>query len=1135
MVTSNGNCGGSYTLTLEVTQAGMTNLCMLDVMVADNVSPTVTCPSAVNIPACTTQAAITAAFNTWQAGFTATDNCITMPFPPVTGLMQPSICGGTTSHTYQVNDDCNNNASCSSSFAITSPPNVVLTCPVNTTAAACQTQAAINASFTAWLATATASGGCNGVLTNNNTGAPPACGGSTTVTFTYTSSCAPLTTTCQATYTVSAPPTVMLNCPMNTTTAACQTQAAVNSAFTTWLASATASGGCNGVVTNNNTGAPPACGGSTTVTFTYTSTCAPLTTTCQATFTVAAAQAVVLNCPANTTTAACQTQPAVNAAFATWLATATASGGCNGALTNNNTGAPPACGGSTTVTFTYTSSICPAATTTCQATFTVAAPTSVTLNCPANTTTSFGETQAQVNAAFATWLAMANGVGGCNGVLTNNNTGAPPAAGGSTTVTFTYTSSCAPTTTTCQATFTVPPVPMVVLNCPMNTSTAACQTQAAVNTAFATWLATASASGGCNGVLTNNNTGAPPACGGSTTVIFTYTSTCAPLITTCQATFTVPSAPTIMLNCPTNTTTAACETQAAVNTAFATWLATASASGGCNGVLTNNNTGAPPACGGSTTVTFTYTSSCAPLTTTCQATFTVPAQPTIVLNCPVNTTVVSCQTQTAVNTAFAAWLSTASVMGGCNGVLTNNNTGAPLACGGSTTVTFTYTSSCAPLTTTCQATFTVAAAQNVALACPTSTTTPACQTQVAVNTAFSNWLASASAIGGCNGVLTNNNTGAPPACGGSTTVTFTYTSSACSAATTTCQATFTVASPTTVTLNCPANTTTAFGQTQAQVNAAFATWLALANGTGGCNSVLTNNNTGAPPAAGGSTTVTFTYTSSCAPMTTTCQATFTVPPVPPIVLNCPMNTSTAACQTQAAVNAAFATWLATASASGGCNGVLTNNNTGAPLACGGATTVTFTYTSTCAPFVTTCQATFTVLSAPTVMVNCPTNTTTAACQTQAAVNTAFATWLATASASGGCNGVLTNNNTGAPLACGGSTTVTFTYTSSCAPLTTNCQATFTVPAQPTITLNCPANTTATACQSQAAVNTAFATWLATATATGGCNGVLTNNNTGAPPVCGGSTTVTFTYTSSCAPLTTTCQATFTVLHNLPSC
>ncbi|MBK9013160.1 MAG: T9SS type A sorting domain-containing protein [Saprospiraceae bacterium] len=762
----------------------------------------------------------------------------------------------------------------------------------------------------------------------------------------------------------------------------------------------------------------------------------------------------------------------------------------------------------------------------------------VVLTCPTNTTTTACQTQAAVNTAFATWLATASGMGGCNGVLTNNNVaqgGAPPACGGSRTVTFTYTSTCAPLTTTCQATFTVTAPPNVVLTCPTNTTITACQTQAAVNTAFATWLATASGTGGCNGVLTNNNVaqgGAPPACGGSRTVTFTYTSTCAPLTTTCQATFTVTAPPNLVLTCPTNATQVAGQTQVAINAAFNTWLATVSASGGCNGILTNNNTGAPPATGGTTTVTFTYTSSCAPLTTTCQATFTVAVAEPIVLTCPTNTTTNACQAQAAVNTAFAAWLATASGTGGCNGVLTNNNTGAPPACGGSTTVTFTYTSSCLAPTTTCQATFTVPPAPTVVLTCPQNTTTAACQTQAAVNTAFVTWLATASASGGCNGVLTNNNTGAPNACGGSTTVTFTYTST-CAPLTTTCQATFTVTAPPTVVLTCPVNTTTASCQAQAAVNTAFAAWLATVSASGGCNGVLTNNNTGAPLACGGSTTVTFTYTNGCTPTPTTCEATFTVATPPNVVLTCMQNTTTAACQTQAVVNTAFSEWLATASASGGCNSVLTNNNTGAPSACGGSTTVTFTYTSSCAPTITTCQATFTVAAPPTVTLTCPVNTTTAACQTQDAINAQFAAWLATASGSGGCGGALTNNSVnqgGAPSACGGSRTVTFTYASDCAS-TTTCQATFTVAAPPTVVLTCPANMAVSACLTQAALDAQYNAWLATASAAGGCGGTLTNNSPGAPSICSATAvtrTVVFTYTSGCAPLTTTCTATFTV-------
>jgi hypothetical protein len=84
-----------------------------------------------------------------------------------------------------------------------------------------------------------------------------------------------------------------------------------------------------------------------------------------------------------------------------------------------------------------------------------------------------------------------------------------------------------------------------------------------------------------------------------------------------------------------------------------------------------------------------------------------------------------------------------------------------------------------------------------------------------------------------------------------------------------------------------------------------------------------------------------------------------------ISLTCAENFQMAACQSQAAVNAAYATWLASA-VGHGCNaGTLTNNSTGAPSACGGSKTVTFTLTMTCPPRpqqVITCVATFTVLS-----------------------------------------------------------------------------------------------------------------------------------------------------------------------------
>ncbi|MCF8243676.1 MAG: hypothetical protein K9J37_04680 [Saprospiraceae bacterium] len=1204
-----GVCGGGFSLSLAVEQFTCVNQCMVNVTVSDPTPPTVTCPAPISLTACPSQ--LTNSFNTWIAGFSALDNCGPPSTTGLAGATPPSICGGTTTINFTAIDDCNNMASCSSTFTVAPAPAVVLTCPANSVEAACQTQAAItnkyndwlndatfsggcnavlsynnpgapaacggtatitftvasnceadvtctrtftvNASpvvltcpgnpteaacqtqaeidvkYAAWLATVVASGGCNGSLSNNSTGAPSACGGSKTVTFTYSSSCAPITTICQATFTVTAPATVVLTCPTDQVEASCQTQTAIDTKYNAWLASVSASGGCGAVLTNNSTGPPSACGGSKTVTFTYTSNCAPLTTSCTAIFTVnAPAAAAVLSCPSNQTEVACQTQPAIDMKYNAWLASVSASGGCGGILTSNSTGAPSACGGSKTVTFTFSSN-CPTQTMSCTATFTVDAPAPIVLNCPANQTETACQSQMAIDAKFSAWIASVSGSGGCTGTFSNNSTGAPNVCtGGTSTVTFTYTSSCAPFTISCTAFFTVAAPPAIVLTCPTNVTEAACQSQSAIDAKFAAWLATASASGSCNGSLSNNSTTAPDVCtGGTATVIFSYANSCSTTPTTCTATFTVTAPTNVSLICPANVTESACQTQAAIDAKFATWLATVSASGGCNAMLTNNNTGAPDVCvGGTSTVTFTYISSCAPLTTTCMATFTVEAPLGVVLTCPMDVLEGPCQTQATIDTKYANWLATVSVTNPCLGVLTNNSTGAPLACGGSKTVIFTYSSSCVAQTTTCQATFSVTASPAVSLTCPANTSVASCQTQTAVDNAYAAWLTTVSASGGCNGAITNNSTGAPSACGGSKTVTFTYTSD-CAPLTTTCQATFTVDAPPTVVLNCPVNTTVAACQTQADIDVAYAIWLASASAMGGCNGVLTNNSTGAPLACGGSKTVTFTYASSCAPLTTTCQATFTVTSASTVVLNCPVNTTAAACQTQADIDVAYANWLASASATGGCNGVLTNNSTGAPLACGGSATVTFTYTSSCAPLTSTCQATFTVPTATLVALNCPTDVTEVACQSQATIDTKYNNWLALATATGGCNTVVGNNSTGAPNACGGSVTVIFTANSSCeAPVT--CTRTFSVNAAPAVTLNCPAPMVIPPFQTQAQIDAAFASWLATANASGGCNGVLTNNNTGAPTECGGTATVTFTYASSCAPFSTTCDQTFTV-------
>ena len=121
---------------------------------------------------------------------------------------------------------------------------------------------------------------------------------------------------------------------------------------------------------------------------------------------------------------------------------------------------------------------------------------------------------------------------------------------------------------------------------------------------------------------------------------------------------------------------------------FLSWLSTATASGGCNGILTNNNTGAPSVCG-EVPQWFLLISIPVVLCDFLPSHIFGFSTSSNLLTCPMNVNVPGGQTQLDVDNAFVVWLSSAEATGGCSGVLTNDNTGAPQAAGGSTTVSFT--------------------------------------------------------------------------------------------------------------------------------------------------------------------------------------------------------------------------------------------------------------------------------------------------------------------------------------------------------------------------------------------------------------------------------------------------------------
>ncbi|MBL0315294.1 MAG: hypothetical protein IPP69_05745 [Flavobacteriales bacterium] len=176
-----------------------------------------------------------------------------------------------------------------------------LTCPDAVIVDSCKSQSQINTAFNNWLAAASAGGPCNGTLTNTTPSIPTKCdGGTVSATFTYVNVCG-ANLECTSTFTVTAPSAPVITCPANMTTQSCLSQSQVNTLYTNWLNSVTASGGCAGAITHNGGSAPNACtGGSKLVTFTYTNDCDPKEITCQATFTVPAAPALSFStCPGN--------------------------------------------------------------------------------------------------------------------------------------------------------------------------------------------------------------------------------------------------------------------------------------------------------------------------------------------------------------------------------------------------------------------------------------------------------------------------------------------------------------------------------------------------------------------------------------------------------------------------------------------------------------------------------------------------------------------------------------------------------------------------------------------------------------------------------------------------------------------
>ncbi len=340
---------------------------------------------------------------------------------------------------------------------------------------------------------------------------------------------------------------------------------------------------------------------------------------------------------------------------------------------------------------------------------------------------------------------------------------------------------------------------------------------------------------------------------------------------------------------------------------------------------------------------------------------------------------------------------------------------------------------------------------------------------------------------------------------------------------------------TAVSISCPLNQSIPACTDQTIINDAYALWLSSASFSGGCNSALSNDGGSVPSGCGGSKTVTWTVTSLCE-NPKTCSSVFTIEPAEDLVVFCPADPNLSACTSSADILAAYNTWVSGFSFAGGCN-VGTNINLIPELGildCGGQ--LSFTYTADNGPDGcqdhAECTATFTVQEALDLVVTCPFDPNLPACSSAVAITNAYNAWKAGFSVSGGCNPI--SNIASIPsltdLSCGGSLSFTLIADNAEGYCIDHdeCASTFTVGMAPAVVLNCPSNKTENLCQTQAAINSSYNAWLASATFTGGCNGAISNNGGSAPSKDGGSKTVTWTVTSSCsAPVS--CTKIFTVI------
>jgi hypothetical protein len=648
-VISGGSCGAAFTLNLVTTSGICSTACSMDVMVADTTPPTMSIPAdlVLDCPANTATNATGAA--------TAQDDCgqVTVSYSDAV----TSNCAGTKviARMWTATDHCGNSTNAVQTITVRDitpptlvlPANLTLECPANTNPT--------NTGF------ATSQDGCSAVTVSFNDAVSNSCAGARFIARTWTAvdACGNSTNGTQfitvrdtTRPTLVLPPNITLECPANITTN--NTGAAISQ------------DGCGSVTLTFSDSVSNNCGGTSVIKrlWTATDTCGNSTNGVQ-TITVRDTKAPSLIIPPNLTLE-CPANTATNN-----TGSATAQDGCSAVTLTYNDVVTTNCANTKVIARTWTAIDQCGNSTNAVQTITVRdttpptliLPPNLTLECPAVTTTNM--------------TGVATAQDGCGSVTLSYSDVVSNNCGGTKVIRRTWVAvdSCGNSTNGVQTITvrdTTPPTLVlpanVVLECPStNTSTnytGMATSQDGCGSVVVTYSDTVTTNCGPTKVIARTWT-AIDQCGNSTNGVQTIT-----IRDTLKPSLVVPA--NIVLECPASVAT--------------TNTGTATATDGCSKVTLTYSDSVSNSCGGAKVISRLWTAAdeCGNSTNKVQLITlvdthppTITAPPSLVLDCPANTS--------TNNTGMA------TAQDGCSSVVISYSDVVSNYCGGTKVITRTWT------------------------------------------------------------------------------------------------------------------------------------------------------------------------------------------------------------------------------------------------------------------------------------------------------------------------------------------------------------------------------------------------------------------------------------------------------------